>query len=189
MDPTDWLPTYPDLPIRMPRRRESSVADLAYSAEAFPVPDVLAGLTFLPLFPDRVPHLRILRELAQDAWPGEEVSLIFPLVWLGDFPDQVPHRRLPWGAHLPAEAPPGAGVVVAQSLAWQAQYPSGVPHRFPPNLGGLVWTIAPSLLGAPCVHLGLETTATTAFLAEALTLPALLEEGLGSPALIEEDLC
>jgi hypothetical protein len=192
MDPTNWLPFYPDL---LPRRRALRGSALAsqppYSAAIFPVVDVLAGLTFLPAYPDRVPHVRETREQTTVTTSAIFTTILAPAGWFPAYPDQVPHRRLAIG-NLPSAAPPfGYFVVVAQSLAWQARYPDCVAYHRPPLPAGAFWTIGPEIAaaGEPCVALGLDTFGAPALLAQVVSLPALIEEGLGTPALIDEDLC
>lgn len=191
MNPTDWLPFYPDLLPRRHRRLGEALASRPpYSAAIFPVVDVLASLTFLPAYPDRVPHLRVAREQMTVTTAAIFVTAIAPLAWLSHYPDRVPHRYLPWGAYPEVTAPPlGYQMGVAQSLSWQAYAPDRVARQRVPVLGGLTWTIDPSLLSTCCVDLGLEGAASSIFLASGLTSPAFLGEGLGIPALINEDLC
>jgi hypothetical protein len=190
MNPTNWLPFYPDLlPRRHARLGPALASQPPYSTAIFPVPVIAGRLAFLPTFPDRVPHRRVAREQMIFTSAALGASAIGPLSWLSRYPDRVPHRRLPWGAHQEVAAPPlGYQAGVAQSLSWQAYGPDHVStHRVP--LLGLAWTIDPSLLFAPCVALGLEGATSSVFLAGALRSPALLGEGLGTPALLNEDLC
>lgn len=192
MNPTDWLPFYPDLLSRRHGRLGPSLASPPYNAAIFPVVDVLAGLTFLPSYPDRVPHLRIPREQTGVTTAAIFVTAIHPLAWLPVYPQRVPRRRLSLGGHLSYAAPPlGYQMVVAQSLAWQARFPSSVPHRLPPKPAGLFWTIDPSIAAAGvfCVDLALDTFASPTLLAQTLTVPAMIEEGLGTAQLLDEDLC
>jgi len=192
MDPSDWLPTYPDV---LPRRRAprwQALAQPPYNTEIFPVPDVLADLTFLPTFPDRVPHLRVTREETWVTSAAITSTALAPLTWLGHYPLMVPHRRLPAGAMQEIAAPPpGYQVVVAASLAWQSHYPSSVPHRRPLQPGGSFSTVDPSVPAGEvlCMDLGLDTLTTTTMLGEALTTPTVLAEGLGTTTVLDEDLC
>jgi len=193
VDPTDWLPFYPD---QLPKRRALIGPALAsqppYNTEIFPVTDVLAGLTFLPTFPDRVPHTRTTRETTWVTSAAVTATAVHPLVWLGRYPDRVPHRRTPLGAYqFLAAPPPGYLVTVAQRLAWLPKYPDRVPHRrlLPP--AGAFWTILPAAaVGTICgVDLAQETFASPALITQALAHPDCLGEGLGAPAFIDEDLC
>ena len=193
MDPTDWLPTHPDLMPRRRRRLGEALASLPpYTTAVFPVPDVLASLTFLPHYPDRVPHLRVTREQTAVMTGAIFVTAIAPLAWLPIYPAWGPHRRLSRGG-MPflAAPPPGFFMVVAQSLAWQARFPDRVAHRLPPKPAGLFWTIDPSIAAAGefCVDLALDTFASPTMLAQALTAPTMIEEGLGTAQLLDEDLC
>jgi hypothetical protein len=192
MNPTDWLPTYPDRPPRPARRRGQAFAQPPYNPAIFPVPDVLAGLTFLPRYPDRVSHHHTTHEQTGVASAAVFVPAIASLAWLPTFPAWGGRTRLPRGAQQAYAGPPlGYQMVVAQSLAWQARYPDRVPHRRLPKPGGCCWAIDPSIPASamPCVDLGLETFGSPALLAQAFTHPTLIEEGLGAPALIDEDLC
>jgi hypothetical protein len=193
MDPTDWLPTYPDLLPRRPSPRWPSLAaQPPYNTEIFPVPDVLADLTFLPSFPDQVPHVTTTREQTVVTTAAILVTAIAPLAWLPHYPGTVPHRRLPAGGMLDyTAAPPGYQTGVAASGAWRARYPDAVPHRRPLQPGGSFDAVLPAVAAAGelCVDLGLEGLTTPALLAEALTTPTMIEEGLGTPALLDEDLC
>ena len=193
MDPTDWLPTHPDL---MPRRRRQLGEALAslppYTTAVFPVADVLASLTFLPFYPDRVPHLRVPREQMTVTTAAIVVTAIHPLVWLPHLPPWGARTRLPLGAYLAYAAPPlSYQMVVAQSLVWQARFPGAVPHRLPPAPAGLFWTIDPTIpaAGEPCVDLALDTWGATGLLAQEVTSAGFSVEGLGSSGLISEDLC
>ena len=193
MDPTDWLPTHPDLMPWRRRRLGEALASLPpYTTAVFPVPDVLASLTFLPSYPDRVPHLRVTREQMAVMTGAIFVTAIHPLVWLPRLPPWGARTRLPLGAYLAYAAPPlSYQMVVAQSLAWSARYPDRVFHDRPPAPAGLFWTIDPSIAAAGefCVDLALDTFASPTLLAQALTVPAMIEEGLGTAQLLDEDLC
>lgn len=193
MDPTDWLPTYPDvLPPRRAARGEALASLPPYTTAVFPVPDVLASLTFLPSFPDRVPHLRVTREQTSVTTAAILVTAIAPQAWLPSYPPWGARTRVPLGAYPSYSAPPlGMQVVIAQSLAWQARFPGSVPHRRPPAPAGLFWTIPPEIPAAavPCVAFGLETFGSPALRAQALTTPTIIEEGLGTTTLLDEDVC
>ena len=193
MDPSDWLPFYPDLlPQRRARLGPSLASQPPYNAEIFPVVDVLAALTFLPSYPDRVPHLRVAREQMTVTTAAIFVTAIAPLAWLPFYPSRGARTRLPLGAYLSYAAPPlGYQMVVAQSLAWQARYPDWIPHQRPPAPAGLFWTIDPSIAAAGefCVDLALDTFASSTLLAQTLTVPTMIEEGLGTAQLLDEDLC
>lgn len=190
MVPNDWLPTFPDLPPRHRRVRAWDVAFIVHSTEAYPVPDLLVGLTFLPWFPDQVSHRRLL-PAGTSAVSGAYAPFVTgPLAWLAHYPDRVPVHRPPYGPSV-AAPPPGAQVVIAQRLAWQARFPDQVPHRRPLQPGGDFSAIAPVVAagGLPCVELGLDRFASPTFTDQALGVPTALREGLGTPALINEDLC
>jgi len=178
--------------VRPRHRRKQAFAQPPYNFEIFPVSDVLAGLTFLPSYPDRVPHHHVTREQTVVTSAAIFVTAIAPLAWLPSFPSWGMRTRLPRGAYPSYTGPPlSYQMVVAQSLAWQAHFPDRVPHRRLPLLGGFFWAIDPSIpAGAiPCVDLGLETFGSPALLVQMLTVPTMIEEGLGTPALIDEDLC
>jgi hypothetical protein len=194
MDPDSWLPFYPDLiPLRRSRREGGVASQPPYNVEIFPVADVLASLTFLPSYPDQVPHLRVPREQLTVTTAAILVTTIHPLVWRPTYPDRVPSRRLPLGG-LPSytASPPGYLVTIAQRMAWQARFPDRVsPRRFH-QPAGAAWAGPPlSVIGAglPCVQLALDTGATTTFIDQGLTTTEALQGGLGSSSLINEDLC
>lgn len=193
MDPTNWLPTYPDRPERRRSRLAPALASQPpYSSAIFPVADVLASLTFLPSYPDRVPHLRVPREQTGVTTSAIFTTILAPAGWFPAYPNRVPHRRLATGNMLAVAAPPlGYFMVVAQSLAWQARFPGSVPHRRPPAPAGLFWAIDPSIpaAGEGCVDLALDTWGAPGFLAQAVTTTGVSVEGLGSSGLISEDLC
>jgi hypothetical protein len=193
MDPSNWLPFHPDLLPRRRRRLGEALASLPpYTTAVFPVSDVLAGLTFLPYYPDRVPHLRVTREQMAVMTGATLVTAIAPQSWLPIFPGWGARTRLPLGAQVSYTGPPlGYAAVVAASLAWQAGFPSAVPHRLPPKPAGLFWAIDPSIPAAAaiCLDLGLDVFATSTLLTETGTAPALIVEGLASPRLLDEDLC
>jgi hypothetical protein len=138
MDPTDWLPFYPD---QLPKRRSLVGPALAsqppHNSAIFPVPDILASLTFLPSYPDRVPHLRVTRERTVvdiAAWAQLAIS---PLRWLSTYPSQVPHRRFQVARQIAYTGPPlSQAMVVAAALGWLPRYPDRVPHRRLPARGG-----------------------------------------------------
>lgn len=193
MDPSDWLPTYPD---QLRRRRSRLAPALAsqppYNFEVFPVPDVLASLTFLPVFPDRVPHLRVTREETGVMTAAQIATIVAPLGWLPIYPLTVPHRQLATGS-IPTEAAPplGVQVLIAQSLTWQPGWPTSVPHHRPLQPGGLTWVPSPTVAAADalCVDLALDTFAAPTLLGQALTTPTALAEGLGTSTFLDEDLC
>lgn len=194
MDPTDWLPTYPDRPERRRRPLADALASQPpYSSAIFPVPDVLASLTFLPSYPDRVPHLRVPREQLTVTTAAIFAAAVAPTAWLPIFPDRVPHRRTPLGAHLSCVAPPpGQEVVVAQSLRWLPHWPDRVPHRRSLQPTGMAWGGAPLnvLVGGVCgIDFALETFAAPALITQVVVSSGMVAEGLGSPAFIDEDLC
>jgi len=193
MDPTDWLPTYPD----RPARRRAPIADALasqppYNPAIFPVADILASLTFLPSYPDRVPHLRETREQMIVTTAAILATAVAPLQWLPIYPPWGPRRRLPLGS-LPAYmAPPlGEAMVIAQSLAWQAHWPDRVPHRRPPVPGGLTtWAVTPlvaasTVLVVDVLPTGLQSSATAVEGSEESTVAG---EGVGTSTLIHEDL-
>jgi hypothetical protein len=194
MDPTDWLPFYPD---QLPKRRALVGPALAsqppYNIEIFPVPDLLAALTFFPSFPDQVPRHRVPRSESTVTTAAIFTAAVAPLAWLPTFPDRVPHRRMRLGSHLSCvAAPPGQQVLIGTSLEWLPSWPSQVPHRrslqpagAPPYIAPLN-TVSAGLCG---VELGLETCASPALITQIVVTPGLVSEGLGSPAFIDEDLC
>jgi hypothetical protein len=189
MNPTDWLPFYPDLPPRALRVRQGPA--LAQPPRIFSAPDLLATLTFLPCFPDQVPHRR-----SQIAWTERIIppftAAIAPSAWRPIYPDRVPHLRLRAAAQ-PAyfEPPPSVQVLIAQSLTWRAIFPDRVVHHRPVDGGGSFDAIAPTTVaaGMGCLQLIDEALMSPAFVSERLTSPSFLAEALGSPALINEDLC
>lgn len=194
MDPTDWLPFYPD---QLPKRRALIGPALAsqppHNPAIFPVPDVLASLTFLPSYPDRVPHLRVTRESTLVNTAALVAPALSLLSWSPRYPDRVPHRRTPLGAHLSfVSAPPGQQVLIATSLAWLPYCPDRVPHRRSLQPSGAPTHVAPLntvSAGVCCVEFGLDTCASPALIVQIVVTPGMVAEGVGSPAFIDEDLC
>jgi hypothetical protein len=194
MDLSEWLPFYPDV---LPRRRSLQGPALAsqppYNAEIFPVPDVLAGLTFLPTFPDRVPHTRTPREMTWATSAAVTSTAVRPLSWGPTYPDRVPHRRFRLGNVLSLAAPPpGQQVYIATSLAWMPRYPDWVAHHRALQPAGATAFVAPLTIvssGYPCIDLALDTCTTPTILAQGVTTSAFSQEGLGSPGFIDENFC
>lgn|SRR3990167_1178024 len=191
MNPTDWLPFYPDAaPRRRPPYGPALVSQPPYTTAIFPVTDVLASLTFAPVYANRAPARRAPHETMVWTTPLGPLP-VSPLSWLPILSSAL-IRRPPRGCWVDSAPPPSTQVVIAQSLAWQArgtdQRPvaRGLPTRL---RRALTWTVDPTILTAPCVDLGLEAVATTDLLNEALASPALIDEALGTPTLLNEDLC
>lgn len=190
----DWQPVYPDL---IPRRRRPLAGGIAamppWNTGIFPIPDLLAGLTFKAVFPDAVPHRRTpLASYEVSTGALFFVGVVHPTAFLPRYPDTVPHRRLS-AAHHPAvaEPPPSQGIVVAQSLAWQARYPPNVVRRLRQPMAGAFYTIPPEVAAGAVVCLtwiSQDVTVPT-FLNEDLTVPSFLGEGLAQPSFLDEDLC
>lgn len=189
----------------LPRRRPwrlwpSRASRPPFSAAIFPVPDILANLTYLPSYPDLTPHRmahsHIPREQQGATVPPIDPSVIAPLAWLAILPAWRAPRSYPAVARPDlapdlAVPPPGEQVVVAQALGWRPIWPEwSVAHFLHPWLPAAEgWSVDPSLLTIACVALGLETTATTGMITETLTAPALIDEGFGAPRLIDEEIC
>lgn len=187
MVPDNWLPFYPDRLETPARRRDTSPAFLPHASAVYPVPNILASLTFFPRFPDRVPALRLPRE---GMAAGLVDPLAFsPLVWLPVFPLRVPVIP-PRLQGLASDPTFGAGLAIAASLAWQAVYPERVPHLTLFDVGGEAFWVDPSLLGlAPCVHVALDQAAQTGFIAAQLPSTTMLAPSVTTTDLIDEDLC
>lgn len=195
LPPDDWLVPEPSLP---PRRRSTAAYAPAvfwapFSTEAYPVPDVLAGLTFLPSYPDLVPHPRWRRSQYEVNTGALLSTAVAPVAWLPVFPSRVPRRRLSVVARPSCFAPPaGAVVVVAQRQAWKARFPDRVSHQRPPVLAGSFWTIppfAPAWAIGCGVHLAGDMLTTPLIVAEATTLTDLTLEVGTSTTLLGEGLC
>lgn len=193
MDPTNWLPFYPDLPTRTRARLEPTLAGQPpYNTGIFPVPDLLAGLTFLPRFPDRVPHVVEPREQLIVTTAAIFVTAVAPESWLPIYPVIVPRPRLSAAARPSiTEAPPSVQVVIAQSLAWGAGYPSRVPRVMSRQPDGAFSTVTPLVAASTivCSELVNEALRSPVFLSPVLRSPGVVREGLTRPQLIAEALC
>lgn len=187
MDPTNWLPTYPDVLAPARSRRVWDGALVPHSTQAYPVPDTLANLTFAPRFPDRVPARR-----SPTAWIVSsflDPVTIYPLAWLPIFPERVPHVP-PLLQPLTGDPSFGYGAVVAASLAWQAVYPERVPVVVVLRPGGEPFWVDPSLIGlAPCVHVALDAASATGFIAPVAVSTTFIDPAFQTTDLIGEDLC
>lgn len=190
VDLSAWLPFYPDLPPRAPKRRAPALAaQPPYTTDIFPVPDVLASLTFAPSFPDRVP-----RRCAPEGWAAVssawDYGSLQAVSWRPTFPD-----RFARAARLTPEswvvAPSPVGVIVAQSLAWRAVVPDRGPHRRLPTLAGAFWTIPPEIPAAAvvCVTWAQDAVAQASAVEADLSSPAYTGEGLAQATFTDEDLC
>lgn len=193
MDPTQWLPFYPDLLPRAWSRLDPPLASQPpYNVGIFPVPDLLATQTFYPIFPDLTPRRPFLRE--QTTVPAAAIfsTARAPTSWLPSYPALVPRPQLPVAARPEDAGPPlSVQMVIAQSLAWKARYPAQVPPPIFLQLGGFFYAIPPEVAAAAvtCVDLALDTLDQPGLLAESLTLPDFQGEGLGMPTFLGEDLC
>jgi hypothetical protein len=96
---------------------------------------VLGDLTFLPTYPDRVPHLRVTRETTWVTSAAVSVpktvpppDLLATMDWFPCYPDRVPHRRSlirePAGTMDAALA-----FAATETVTWLPVYPDQVPRR------------------------------------------------------------
>ena len=94
----------------------------------------LGDLTFLPSFPDKVPHVRTKREMmwATSAATTSPKTIPIPDIlatkgWLPCYPDHVPHRRPQLAPHRFDVAALAATAIAP--LGWLPSYPHRMPRR------------------------------------------------------------
>lgn len=199
MDPSDWLPTLPDLPAR--RRRlipEASFGPALSGPVLFPPTDILAGLIFQPIYPDQVPHRRSIVSPAVTAPP---LANLPNLAWLSIYPWRPPRARRYLDVQAPSRAViTGALQVVAASLAWAPQLPPWLPKRrtaqatalaiaHMPATGPLPNAVPASAAGVICLDLADGSMTTPAFVTEALVSTDFTPEALGTTDFTNEDVC
>jgi hypothetical protein len=133
LPPTDWLPVLPD---RMPPRaknaalRSQYVAWAPFSYEAYPTADLLAGLTFQPTFPDRMPRQPVKRQRFEVVTGALVTPAVAPVSWLPIYPNTVPRRKLSPALRTSYTTPTfGWGAVIAQQMAWRFVPPVQIRYR------------------------------------------------------------
>lgn len=179
---------YPDL-LRRPRRTPPpAVAWCPFSYNAYPVPDVLASLTFQPIYVDRTRRApsRVPRWELVAPFP----VAVAPLGWLPSYPDRIPARRLPPAQQLSGADVSGSLVVVGQSLAWAPRLPAWLARRRPTF--EQIAFLTPTLViaaGVDCLDFHEEAIVNPALADAILGAPAFHDTSLSRPALTGEEVC
>lgn len=187
MLPTNWLSVPLDEPPPTRRRpRDPPLCFEPHATAVYPVVDLGASQA-LSTYVDRPPHRPEWRDRTTQLPPPPAPTAAYPVSWLTDL--DAPRRPTPLvRLDLPGEPATALQPIIAALLDWLTPVTErSLAVRLLPV--EQTWAIAPTLLSAACVDLGLDTLSATDLIGEALTVPALVTQALTSPLLLGEDLC